>query len=240
MSHPSADPLSIPQDFSNLEVVLRRTDEGFKEVRVLSSDELKEVHNPSNTSEKYYNGSPLSVKSPPSALSSTGSFARSLPDKEGPVPGEPRAKRICGLPAKGFWLLLALTLVAASVAVGVPVGLYVHKMNAAPATFTGSSLAVASGPSPGSPAATSSAPAPPAFRDASSGIASVAWNDTNGVAQYRVYYQDDKLSIKESAWNASSNKWQDTGSIGTAKNKTPIAAAVTGPQDFTFVSLYAK
>ena len=236
MSHPSDFPMSVPQDFSNLEVVYGRSDEGFKEVRLFDAD--KEVHKAKDLGKEVHNANSF-VRSPLPTVSSTTTSTYSLPDKEGSSIGEQRPKRTCGLPVKVFWLLLGLTIVAAAaVAIGVPVGLYYLKKTP---PSPGSSLSVASNSSLGT---TESSPPPASVpvapREASPGLASVAWNDTNGVLQYRVYYQDDKLAIKESAWNASGNKWQQTRSIGTAKAKTPITAAVTGPENFAFVSFHSQ
>ena len=240
--------MSVPQDFSSLEVHHRRTDDGLKEVDHQSSGllgtfsgiEAYDSRSVSPLPESYNAGSQRSTLFPPSHFSTANSLSTLVPDKEAgpatPAESTQRARRICGLPANGFWLLLATTLIIIAVAAGVSVGLYVHKDHTpASPTTNGNSLAATTQSSLASPSASSAAPdAVP--RDPSSGLASVAWNDTKGTAQYRVYYQDNQNAVKEFAWNASSNAWEQTQTLGKAQAKTPIAAAVTGPQDFAFVS----
>ncbi|KAI9682222.1 MAG: hypothetical protein M1817_000276 [Caeruleum heppii] len=65
-----------------------------------------------------------------------------------------------------------------------------------------------------------------------SGLASVAWNGSNDVMQYRVYFQDGNSTIRESAWNSTGRTWYlSNPSVGQAKRTSPIAAALTNPQD---------
>ena len=61
-------------------------------------------------------------------------------------------------------------------------------------------------------------------------LAAVAFNDTSGSTQYRVYFQDSADLIKESSWNSTSQRWFVSNSnITKAKPSTPIAAAAVGP-----------
>ena len=55
-----------------------------------------------------------------------------------------------------------------------------------------------SGSDPSSPPAGS-----PTTITPNTGLASIAWSDPNNVVHYRVYYQDEGLAIRESAWNNS-------------------------------------
>ena len=79
------------------------------------------------------------------------------------------------------------------------------------------------------PSATSdpiSATSSPTGISSNSRLASIAYPDEDNVLQYRVYYQDDNNTIKESAWNNSQATWYVLNdNIGTAKKGTPIAAA---------------
>lgn len=70
-------------------------------------------------------------------------------------------------------------------------------------------------------------------------LASIAWNDTNQVTQYRLYSQDSKSEIRESAWNSTGKQWYSNGVVGKAKSGSAIAAAVTGPPSWPFqINLY--
>jgi hypothetical protein len=63
-------------------------------------------------------------------------------------------------------------------------------------------------------------------------LAAVAFNDTSGTTQYRVYFQDSTNLIKESSWNSTSQRWFVSNSnVTKAKPSTPIAAAAVGPGD---------
>ena len=259
--------MSVPQDFSQLEVFHRRTDEGLKEVqqtpdkllvphdsgdalkevqqtpdkllavpfrdsKEVAFDDSKEVHNSTRTSLISHLWGKSFDKSPTSAQSYLGSSTTLLPEDK------PRRRRICWLPAKIFWILLAATLIVIALAVGIPVGLLMSKNKSGISSANGSNLAAA--PKPASAPAPPPPAAPANLNNDSSGIASVAWNDTHGVTQYRFYFQDSQQTIRESAWNSSAQKWMETQSIGVAKGKSPITAAITGPQDFPFVSRFCR
>lgn len=61
------------------------------------------------------------------------------------------------------------------------------------------------------------------------GLAALAWQDTDNVLQYRVYYQTANNEIRESAWNNSQSTWYTLNDrIGLAKNGSSLAAAVKG------------
>ena len=261
--------MSVPQDFSNLEVIWQETDEGLKEVQstpdklvVWQTDEgLKEVqHTPdkllvpgddfkevyitktslvSQLWGKSFDKSHLSAVSLPSAQSSFGSSTTVLEEDSHLPEGTQHRKRTCGLSTNVFWIMLAGLVVLAALAVGIPVGLHIRNSERVSTMLAnGASLSAAPNPSPSS--TTHAPPAPLDLNNGSSGIASVAWNDTKGVTQYRLYFQDSQQTIKESAWNSSRQKWIETRSIGVAKAKTPITAAITGPQDSSFVSFLSR
>lgn len=65
-------------------------------------------------------------------------------------------------------------------------------------------------------------------------LAAVAFNDTNNILQYRVYYQDSNNYIRESSWNASAKTWYVSNSMVTkAKPQSPIAASAIGLPEFS-------
>lgn len=75
-----------------------------------------------------------------------------------------------------------------------------------------------------------------AISDTSS-LASIAWNGTNGIIQYRVYWQGVDNIIRESAWNATAKLWQLSNSaMGSAKANSPLVAVVSGPARSAIVS----
>lgn len=257
--------MSHPQDFSNLEVTSLpnsttlqnftggRPDEGFKEVTQLpgrlflahpsnGSSRRSSLSGPSplshlspfNFQRRTAESSPSRTQSP--VLSFSNLFVESGPTKY----SKPMQVRRCGISLKAFWILIAILLALVALAVGVAVGLIVYKRETAAALSASnhkSDGTSTSSPRASSPATATPTIAPNARLTDRSGLASVAWNDTAGVTQYRVYYQNDDRTIQESAWNKTSNAWTKTQIIGQAKDKSPIAAAVTGPQDFAFVRL---
>lgn len=80
--------------------------------------------------------------------------------------------------------------------------------------------------------ASAAAASPTASPNASSinsntGMTAVAWQDTDSVLQYRVYYQSAKNEIRERAWNNTQHSWYTLNNkIGRARNGSPLAAAV--------------
>ncbi|KAI9736315.1 MAG: hypothetical protein M1834_001201 [Cirrosporium novae-zelandiae] len=152
-------------------------------------------------------------------------------------PSQWKQKRI-GRP----WIIALIAAVAiVAVAVGVGVGVAVTRKQSQESTTA----------STNNPTATSANNSTAASSDSSTNaqstatlsntqLASIAWNDSSDVMQYRIYYQDESNNIRESAWNTTSNKWYVSNkSIGKAKTASPIAAAVTGPQGWDFqINIY--
>ena len=127
---------------------------------------------------------------------------------------------------KRLWtLLVGGSLLVMAVIGGTIGGLYAHKHRSANATSTL--------PPPSTP---SSFPSP-AWNASNSSLASVAWTDHSGLAQRRLYHQTFAGMIMESAWNSSAQIWYLSNiALTRAMPGSPLAAAVVGPQNFTFVS----
>ena len=137
-----------------------------------------------------------------------------------------RAQRtICGWASKTFWFSVVLTALTIAVVVGLAVGLTVGLQNAHRENGKASNSSSLQGSTAASGVSNSSS------------LAAIAFNDTLGVLHQRVYYQDDAGIVKESSWNSSINVWQlSNPAIGQAKMNTPLAAIVTGPPQYAFVS----
>lgn len=148
------------------------------------------------------------------------SFGTLLTDKKGSAEWK-RGRTICGIPRKTFWILSVVKIIMTIVVIAVPVGLVFGRGK------TSSAHANASHVSPSNPAAISN----------TSSLASIAWNDTNGIMQYRVYWQGEDNIIRESAWNGTASLWRVSNSaIGSAKPKTPLVAVVNNSAVNQYVS----
>lgn len=67
---------------------------------------------------------------------------------------------------------------------------------------------------------------------ANTGLAAMLWTDLNGTLHKRLYYQDNKDKIRESAWDNSTSfntTWQINAISNPVKPGTPIAAAAGYP-----------
>lgn len=229
-------PQSNREDFSTLEVVsqpLRHTDT-LKELQspdgldpvYLGRARFSQLDAPEATQ---YSHSPTATHgafspalSPLPASSVGGGSSSYLTEKELNAQAQRQGKRICGITAMFFGLLLVLAFVIVAVAIAVPVGLILgrkHMLSSQPISSNASALSTTGVSN-------------------NSSLASVAFNDTQGLMHHRVYYQDNTGTIKESSWNSSGKTWYVSNiAIGFAKPKTPLAAIVTGPQDYKFVSI---
>lgn len=241
-------PQSIPQDFSTLETTPQtlRHDESFKELpappglEVLSPDAVHlsndARHSDGDAPEVAH--SPQSSPKPQSLLSplpasSFGGISRGLMNEKDYNDNYRAQRRICGWNSKTFWssaILAALTIaVVVGLAVGLTVGLHNahHKHENASNPSSSQASSNATGINNSSNLGVSN----------SSSLAAIAFNDTFGIMHHRVYYQDDTGIIKESSWNSSTNLWHVSNpAIGQAKMNTPLAAIVTGPPQYAFVS----
>ncbi len=67
---------------------------------------------------------------------------------------------------------------------------------------------------------------------ANTGLAAMLWTDLNGTLHKRLYYQDNKDKIRESAWDNSTafdTAWEINAISDAAKPGTPIAAVAGYP-----------
>ena len=241
-------PQSIPQDFSTLEVTPQtlRHDESFKQLpappglEVLNPNAIhlsKDArHSHLDAPEVAYSPQsspkPELLSSPLPASPFDGSSGGFTNEKE--FDDDHRAQRtICGLASKISWFSVVLAALTIAVVVGLAVGLTVGLQNA----HRKHENASGSSSSQASSTATGIINSSILGVSNSSSLAAIAFNDTLGVLHQRVYYQDDAGKIKESSWNASTNLWQVSNpAIGLAKMNTPLAAIVTGPPQYDFVS----
>ena len=233
-------PQSIPQDFSTLEVTPQnlRHDQSFtelpappglevsnpdavhlsKDARHSHLDALEVAYSPESSPE------PKSLSSALPASSFDGSSGGLMNEKEF------NEKNNVWFGFKTFWFSVVLAALTIAVVVGLAVGLTVglhHKHEKASNPSSSQASSTATGINNGSSLGVSN----------SSSLAAIAFNDTLGVLYHRVYYQDDAGIIKESSWNSSTNLWQVSNpAIGQAKMNTPLAAIVTGPPHYDFVS----
>jgi len=132
-------------------------------------------------------------------------------------------KSICGLRSTQFWWLLGILVIIIVAAVGASVGATRHSQSHSTTSpsRTSTSIGLSSTPT-----------TTPKGIQSNSSIAAVAYNDSNNVMQYQVYYQDENNMIKESAWDKNGSLWYVSNKeIGEGKAGSPIAAAATGPPD---------
>ena len=131
-------------------------------------------------------------------------YALSEPSGES-TPGKKRSEladsrwrqwTLFSLRPRSFWLAVLSSMLVLAIVIGVTVGVTVRN-----ASKSSSSQPNLSAPSE-TPDATSSSLV------SRSGLASVAWNDSSGVTQHRVYYQDANNFIRGSISNMRTLMWQ--------------------------------
>ena len=134
-----------------------------------------------------------------------------------------RGQRICHLRRKWFWTFAILAVFVIAAVAGALVGTHVHRAKGKDKQNT--------------PSASSGHPAPTVKMINATALASVAWNDTDNNPHYRLYWQGEDNSIRESSYKITQQNWTVSPSpIGYAKPNSPLAAVVTGPAGFPFVS----
>lgn len=138
---------------------------------------------------------------------------------------------MCRLQPLWFWLILVSAAAAIGIVVGAVVGTIVHRDK-------GNDKQTTSGGTTGQLIpSNSSHPATVTKMNDNSAVASVAWHDIDNNPQYRLYWQGEDSTIRESVWNATKRNWTASSSpIGYARPNAPMAAVVTGPAGFPFVS----
>lgn len=225
--------LELQRGGSGIEVI-DSVDSAPLAMRSLSSDQCAMTVLPGLTSPDIQrDGSGLIVASSHQFMGTPSIYALSEPSTES-TPGEKRSeladsrlrqRTVFSLRPRSFWLALLSSILVLAIVIGVTVGMTVRY-----ASKSSSSQHNPSAPSE-TPDATSSSLVN------RSGLASVAWNDSSGVTQHRVYYQDANNLIREPSWNMRTLMWlQKPEAIGQAKPSTPIAAAVAGSSTSPFVT----
>lgn len=138
--------------------------------------------------------------------------------------------RIFGLQPKWFWVIVTSAIAAIAIIVGAVVGTIIHHNKGIDKQITSSG-------STGKPVpSNSSHPASITRMNENSALASIAWNDVDNNPHYRLYWQGEDSTVRESSRNATQQNWTISSSpIGYARPHSPMAAVVTGPARFPFV-----
>jgi len=168
----------------------------------------------------------------PRSLSSDGKVLATQKAAEGaPSQVSKGARRRCGLQPKWFWSIVMSAAAAIVIIIGAVVGTVVHRDK-------GIDKQTSSSNSTGQLVPTNSShPASVVKMNDDTALASIAWNDVDNNPQYRLYWQGEDSTIRESSWNGSQQNWTASSSpIGYARPNSPMAAVVTGPARFSFVS----
>ncbi|KAI9670131.1 MAG: hypothetical protein M1817_004468 [Caeruleum heppii] len=139
----------------------------------------------------------------------------------GQRPKAGRGRTICDITQKRFWLVfVSVMLLVVGAGVGGAIGGSMKRSSGRP------SLAEDRPPSTRPDGNFPDSNFSP-FIDDESSLASVAWNETGGMTQYRLYFQDRNDIVKELAWNSTKRAWYlSNGAIGRAKRGSSLAAAV--------------
>lgn len=170
-----------------------------------------------------------------------------LPDRHGPSPSPyyEEKERLQNASKSPLWVrrrrnLVISTCVLALVVLGAILG-GVFASRSSPRKSSGSSSSSPSNSAPSS-SSTSSSSSPslsPSLATAAksvqtgSSIAAISLI-TDGITQYRLYFQDEKNNIRESSWNSTGQKWYVSNpSVAVAKERSPLAAGSVKPTDFS-------
>lgn len=149
------------------------------------------------------------------------------------APERSSGSRKCRLRRRWFWIaVMAVILVVVALAVGVTGAMLRRRVKKAHSqSSNGGSTATGSSADP-----SSSGNATRLSLAKTSQLGATSFNDTQGVLQYRLYYQDGNDTIRESSWNATGKKWfVSNRNVTQAKTGSPIAAAGTGKPDWNEV-----
>lgn len=133
-------------------------------------------------------------------------------------------RKIFGLRRKTFFILLPVVLVLIiAVAVGGGVGGTISARNREQTATIPTDIPSQTPPQP---------PTTTRVRYANTGLAAMQWTDLNGTLHKRLYYQDNRDKIRESAWDNSTafdTAWEVNAISDAVKPLTPIAAAAGYP-----------
>jgi len=126
---------------------------------------------------------------------------------------------------------LVSAVVAIAIIIGAVVGTIVHRDKGMDKQITSSGSTGQLVPT------NSSHPASTVRLSDNTALASIAWNDSNNIPQYRLYWQGEDSTLREFSWNGTQQNWTVSSlPIGYARLNSPMAAVVTGPAGFPFVS----
>lgn len=187
------------------------------------------------------------ASAPPSASSSyspsqhqDGAFQKPIPITPAEkAPSSQKARRICGLAARTFYLVagvVAVIIIAA--VVGGAVGATVSRHSRSSSDTSTNSTGGFGGD--GWENDTSGTETDLLY---DSRLAAVNWTDADDLIHYAVFSQDIANSIMVSLWDADNQTWaavnvsaalEDAGTPINVKERSPLAAVSTGPPDYTF------
>ncbi|KAL9043405.1 MAG: hypothetical protein Q9214_003408 [Letrouitia sp. 1 TL-2023] len=156
---------------------------------------------------------------------------------------KPRSKR------KPFIILgiVLLVIIIGAIIGGAVGGTLSHKHNGTPhqsisnKTASNTDLGQSTTPTTSnSPIGTTAHSGTPSTTPFTSNLASVSYRDKDNTVQYRLYHQDSKGMVKESAWNSRDQEWYiGNEGLALAKPGSPLAAAITPDMDsFQQLNLY--
>jgi len=114
--------------------------------------------------------------------------------------GTPPKKRICGLAARTFYIVLAIAVILVIAAIGGGVGGALASKN------TDSLASESTGGITGSSGGNSTTPKGPKPLS-NTKLAATNWTDGNNVGHRNVYFQDEYGSVVERRWDSDSNQW---------------------------------
>jgi len=183
------------------------------------------------------------IHSQPRSLSSDGKvLATQKAAEEAPYQVSKGGRRRCGLQPKWFWLIVMSAAAAIAIIIGAVVGTIVHRdkgidKQTSSSNSTGQLVPTNSSHPASIVPTNSSHPASVVKMNVDTALASIAWNDVDNNPQYRLYWQGEDSTIRESSRNGTQQNWTVSSSpIGYARPNSPMAAVVTGPAGFPFVS----
>ncbi|KAL8710413.1 MAG: hypothetical protein Q9220_005014 [cf. Caloplaca sp. 1 TL-2023] len=234
-------------DYSDLEVGSKsqEPDKGYSTLQVGSEERdghsTLQVGGPRRRQEEY---SMLQTSRPPPALydsykvptlpyEESPDSASSAPERneatDAKAPPPPSHPTICGLRRRTFWIIAAVAFVVIAAVIGGAIGGTLSKNNSH-----------SSKPSTGNAPPDNSPPVLAADKLLeNTALSTVAWNNTQGILQQRVYLQAIDNKIWELSWNASTKHWfASNEAVAQARSGSPLAAAVAYDGPSPQINLY--